>query len=103
MARAIINGKLYDTKNAELVSWDSMHGPSSWHHWREELYLTAKGSWFLFGKGGPASKYAVREGTGWGYGESIKPLRAPEALDWLETAGDVDSIEEHFAAEIEEA
>jgi len=101
--RAIIEGRIYDTKKASLISWDSMHGPSNWHHWREELYRTKKGSWFLYGVGGPASKYAKREGTGWTGGSAIKPLRSSEALTWLEVAGDVDAVEEYFLAEITEA
>ena len=61
--KKIINGKKYDTDTAqELASWDNGGGWRDFHHCEETLYRKKTGEFFLFGEGGPMTKYAVSTG-----------------------------------------
>ena len=102
--KAVIDGKRYDTERATLVA--EATGPynrGDFHWWSEELYLTAKGMWFLAGEGGAMSSYAEKVPGGMGGGQAIRPLTAFEARRWLEEQGEMTALEEHFAEELEDA
>lgn len=97
--RQIINGKLYDTDDAiEFAMHSGGQGKSDFAWFEEALYETAAGSWFLWGRGGPSTRWRKPVGGGcFGYGEGIHPLEPAEALAWMEKAGvDPDVIADRF-------
>ena len=102
--KRIIDGKRYDTDQATLVASDSYSNPSDFHHWIEELYRTEKGSWFMYGCGGPMSKYSQQtEQNQWSGSERLTPMTDEQAIKWLEKTGHADEIEEYFPDQIEDA
>lgn len=94
--KKIINGKVYDTTTAERVGgWSNNCSTGDFNYCSEELYQKRTGEFFLFGEGGPRSKYAVSCGNNdWGYGKRIIPLTYEAAQKWAE---------EHLSAEGYEA
>lgn len=96
--KKIIGGKRYDTDKAELIGSTSYGGgPRDFHHWSEELYRKRTGEFFLYGEGGPSSKYSVQvELNSWSGGERITPLTYDEAKEWVEKYLDADKYEELF-------
>lgn len=99
--KKIINGKKYDTDTAKMVlSWGNNHTGFTYCH--EELYLKKTGEFFLYGSGGPMSKYAQSCGDNCTSGGSeIIPLTEKKARLWVEEHGDADDYEEIFG-EVEE-
>jgi len=102
--KAIIDGKRYNTETATEVAeyWNGLGG-GDFGRYEESLYKTAKGAWFLAGKGGPMSPYAQSVGNGQSGGEGIRPITADEAREWLEKKNEIDALDEHFADHIEDA
>lgn len=96
--KKIINGKLYDTDKAVYLGYDLYAGPMDFTYWREELYRKRTGEFFLYGQGGPASKYAVASvtGSGWDGGEKIVPLSYDKAREWAEEHLDADEYADIF-------
>ncbi len=83
--RQIINGKLYNTKTAERCGIDSYSSDGYFSHWSEELYRKKTGEYFLYGEGGPNSRYSRSCGqNAWCGGEKIIPMTEAEARDWAE-------------------
>jgi hypothetical protein len=86
MARKIINGKLYNTETATLVEgWWNKYSTNDFRYCKVNLYRKRTGEYFLYGEGGPLSKY--RESCGnnsWGSGQEITPLSEQEAMQWAE-------------------
>ena len=78
------------------------NGNSGFGKCSETLYRKRTGEFFLYGEGGPMSKYGVAYGDNeWGYGEEIRPLTVDEAKAWAEKHLDADEYEEVFG-EVEE-
>lgn len=101
--KQIINGKMYDTKKAEEVaSSESSYSYNDGRYYKETLYKTKRGNYFMFGEGGGLSPYA--EHTGWGscYGEKLIPLTKEEAREWAEDNMYPNSYIEEFG-DVEEA
>lgn len=96
--KKIINGKVYDTETAKsLAWWENMADSSNFGYCSEELYRKKNGEYFLFGEGGPRSKYVERVGpNSWGWGERIMPMSYQEATAWAEEHLDGDKYEEIF-------
>lgn len=96
--KKIINGKLYNTETAQEVSSYSTN--DSWRdfsHVEETLYKKRTGEYFLFGEGGPASKYARRvESNSWSSGSAIIPLSYDDAKQWAEDHMDADDYMKEF-------
>ena len=95
--KKIINGKVYDTEKAKQVaSYSSAGSWRDFQHYEETLYLKRTGEYFLFGEGGPMTRYARSEGqTSWTGGERIEPLTYAAAKEWAEehlTASEYESI-----------
>jgi hypothetical protein len=90
--KKIINGKLYDTDTAkEMGSWANAGGWRDFSHIEEILYRKRTGEYFLFGEGGPMTKYAVSQGqNSWSGGREIIPLSAANAREWAEEKLDAD-------------
>jgi len=102
--KRIIDGKRYDTETAEMVAEDSNgYAYSDFNHCEETLYRTQRGNWFLYGEGGPMSKYSQAVGDMRGGGSAIVPLSADDARSWLENAGKTDELERYFPDSIEDA
>lgn len=103
--KKVIDRKSYNTETAEEIAhWESPHNPGDFNASEETLYRTKNWAWFLWGEGGPMSKYAVSLGNNSTGGSSnIMPLTPDEAINWLEEHDFTDEIEEHFADQIEEA
>ncbi|MBM6926623.1 hypothetical protein [Pseudoflavonifractor phocaeensis] len=96
--KKIINGKCYDTEKAELLGyWCNTGDTRDFYHIREKLYRKSNGEFFLFGRGGPCTKYAVSEGSNSCCGSSkIIPFTWDEARKWAEKYLDGDEYEEIF-------
>lgn len=95
--KKIINGKMYDTETAETVAETSHGGVRDFRYYREELHRKKNGEFFLFGEGGPLSKYAHEsEYGGFDEGEAITPLTEDEARRWMEQNASVDAYCEVF-------
>jgi hypothetical protein len=105
--KAIINGLRYDTETATHIGGASGGGYNmrDFHYWEEDLYKTPRaGRYFLAGKGGPLTRYAVAVGNnGHTGGERIIPLDADEAMRWAEEHLDADTIAEHFGDAVQDA
>jgi len=83
--KKIINGRLYDTETAKELGSDGCSNRRDFHYWEETLYQKRTGEFFVYGEGGPASKYAESIGLNeWSGGERIMPLSYTEAREWAE-------------------
>lgn len=83
--KKIINNKVYDTAKAELVGEWNTRWEDRLYRCCEELYRKRTGEFFLYGYGGPGSKYAVSTGNSdWSGGEKIIPLTYEAAQKWAE-------------------
>ena len=101
MAKAIINGKRYDTETAHRVAgWDNGHFTSDFHYCHEVIWRTTSGAWFLEGSGGALSSYAESVGDGTCGGDAIVPMTDDEVSEWLERHHKIDALEQHFASAI---
>ena len=99
--KKILGGKKYDTETARMVGAYG-NGRSGFGKCSETLYRKRTGEFFLYGEGGPMSKYGVARGDNeWGYGEKIQPLTVDEAEAWAEKHLDADEYEAVFG-EVEE-
>lgn len=96
--KKIINGKVYNTESAqEMASWSNGGGWRDFSHCEETLYRKKTGEYFLFGEGGPMTKYAEREGqNGWTGGSRIMPMTYQEAAAWAEEHLSGDEYEDIF-------
>lgn len=81
----IINGAKYSTDTARcLASWSNRDNQSDAAYCSEELYRTKAGKYFLFGEGGPMSRYAKHQGNESSWGERIMPMTDGQARTWAE-------------------
>lgn len=102
--KKIINGKIYNTKTAELIhEYDNGIYGNDFRSLDEALYKTKKGAYFIAGSGGPMTKYARICGDSQSSGEGIKVLSEEEAVTWLEKHDGDAALEKHFKERIEEA
>lgn len=93
--KKIINNKLYNTETARELGLDC--GGDGFSHWCERLYLKRTGEFFLYGEGGPMTKYAVSvSDNSWSGGEKIIPLSAAKAREWAEEHLDAEDYAEIF-------
>ena len=100
--KQIINGKKYDTETAKKVgSWSNGYSYSDFSSCTEELYRKRTGEYFLYGIGGPMSKYSQSYGNTTSGGSQIIPMAEAEARTWAEEHLDGDEYEEIFG-EVEE-
>lgn len=95
--KKIINGKKYDTETARFIGEDGFSNQRDFNHWSEELYKKRTGEFFLYGEGGPLSRYAEVTGQNeWSGGEKIIPLSYDSAREWAEKHLDADDYESVF-------
>lgn len=90
--KKIIKGKMYDTETARMIGvWSNAGSWRDFSHMEEALYRKKTGEYFLYGEGGPMTKYAEEEGlNSWTGGIRIMPMTYKEATEWAE---------EHLTAE----
>lgn len=101
--RKIIDGKLYDTEKARIIG-SASGNVGTFQQWNESLYLKKTKEFFLYGEGGPASKYAKSIGLNqWTGGEKIIPLNLQAAKEWVEQHLDADEYERIFGLPDEDA
>lgn len=83
--RKIIGGKVYDTDTAQKIAdyWNGLGG-NDFRNISEDLYLKRTGEYFLYGEGGPMTRYAVHNGNSSSEGSRIIPLTEAEAKEWVE-------------------
>lgn len=107
MAKAIVNGTLFDTEKAtplgEIGSGAGIyHG--DFNRWEAILYRGRNGTFFMEGEGGPRSPFRRPLGDkGWSGSEGILPLAPEEALAHAEEHLSMDVLLEHFADLLDEA
>ena len=95
--KKVIRGRLYDTEKATEIGYDSYSNRRDFSYWCETLYRKRTGEFFLYGEGGPASKYSVCCGQNeWSGGEKIIPLSFEEAQKWTEEHLDADTYMKYF-------
>ena len=95
--KKVIKGSLYDTDTAKKLGNFSYGNPRDFSHFRETLYRTRSGKYFIHGEGGPMSKYAVSTGQNeWSGGEHIEPVSIDTAREWAEKYLNADEYAEIF-------
>ena len=83
--KKVVNKTLCDTETAKFLGKTSYSNSRDFHHWSEELYITKSGKFFLYGEGGPMSRYAKTVGQNeWSGGEEIQLLDRDAAMEWAE-------------------
>jgi hypothetical protein len=86
--KRLIHGHIYNTETArEICEVPCKHhsADSQWHETR--LYCTKNGNFFISGKGGPMSLWAMpAHGGGMTEGGGIRPLSVEEARRYAEAA-----------------
>ena len=99
--KKIIKGKVYDTDTAKEIGFFSNTDSRRDFHWCEEkLYLKRTGEYFLYGEGGPKSKYAQRvDFRTYSEGSDIFALTFEEAREWAEEHLSAEEYIEAFGAE----
>ncbi len=102
--KKIINNKLYNTETARELGQDSYSNCTDFNYWHEILYQKRTGEFFLYGEGGPMSRYARSiDQNSWSGGEKIMPLSAANARQWAEEHLDADDYEAIFGLPDEDA
>jgi hypothetical protein len=78
--------RVYDTATAKLLGeWRNRDNPRDFSYCYEALYVTKSGAYFLYGEGGPMSKYSRQIGSNnWSGDEVIIPMTLAEAQKWAE-------------------
>ena len=100
--KAIIDGKKYNTETARRLGfWCSENGWRDFSHVEETLYRKKTGEYFIFGEGGPMSKYRKNAGTNIFSSSKFIPVTEAEAKKWAEKHLTADEYEEIFG-EVEE-
>lgn len=100
--KRIINGKKYDTETAVYICGYEYGTCNDFSHIKESLYRKKNGEFFLYGCGGPMTRYKVYSGTNsFGGSEKIEPFTESEAKEFIEEYGDVETYEKLFS-EVEE-
>ena len=95
--KKVIQGVLCDTSTAKYLGSASYLGDRDFAHWREALYRTKSGKYFLYGEGGPASRYSTADSDGrWKSGEQINVISRKAAEEWAEEHLSGDEYEAAF-------
>ena len=95
--KKIINGKKYDTDTAECVGHDSFGCRGDFRYWFEQLYQKQTGEFFIYGEGGPFTKYGKTcTDSAKAFGENIYPLTIVEAQEWVERHLSTEDYEDIF-------
>ena len=102
--KKIINNASYDTTKAVCIGHkeSDCQFNNDLSYWRERLFKTKSGKYFLHGEGNAMSKYSESRGNGnRGAGEEIIPLTAIGASEWAEENLDAEDFEKEFGEVVE--
>ena len=95
--KRIIDGHRYDTEAAKEIAFTQDGSKGDFQFCRETLYRTKSGRYFIFGVGGPDTKYAEEIGQNqWSGGSKIIPVDDDAAQKFAEEHLDADEVEELF-------
>lgn len=95
--KKIINGRRYDTETAIKIGEHEYSNSGDFNWYCDELYRKKTGEFFIYGEGGPMSKYAVSTSyNSWTGGEKITPISVEKARQWCEKYLDGDDYEKIF-------
>lgn len=98
----IIEGKKYDTETATLIATYEYSNQRDFNYCFEELFQTKKGVFFMYGEGGPLSKYAEEIGNNSVSGScEMYLVSEEEAKEFAMANLDAEDFEEIFG-EVEE-
>lgn len=97
--KRIFRGRRYDTDTAKKVGYYLYGNYDDFGMIEETLYRKNTGEYFLYGHGGPMTKYgcACSDGSR-GFGDKIIPLTLEQAQEWAEKHLDGDEYEKIFGA-----
>ena len=87
---AMINGRLYNTETASLLGRCTITQECELQSYWEEFYRKKNGECFIYGEGGPFSKYGYYFDGQWYEGKAIIVLSETEACEWEEQNLDAD-------------
>lgn len=89
--KRIINGKLYDTDNAEMICEYGYGYQGDFGYVRRSLYKSSGGQFFFEYSGGPMSEYGKQSGPNEKSGSSgIELISETDAKDFIEANGTVE-------------
>lgn len=95
--KKIIGGKKYDTATAQKLGSFENNAEQRFAYVEETLYRKRTGEFFLYGEGGPMSRYAETIGANeWSGGSRIMPMTWDEARKWAEEHLSADDYEGIF-------
>ena len=96
--KKIIEGRVYNTETAELVGeWANTYNTRDFNFCIENLYRKKTGEFFIHGRGGAMSRYAVSSGSNTMCGsEQIWPISFEYAKLWAEEHLTADEYEKLF-------
>lgn len=99
--KKVIDGKIYNTDTAdEIACGGNDLSPGDFGYCDEWLHKTKKGAWFVYGEGGPASRWAKSCQGGRCDGDGIEVLTEAEALHWCEVNNvSADTVAKYFKVE----
>lgn len=81
--KKVIKRKLYDTDTAiEIGTWNNGRHGQDTDALEEVLYRKRTGEYFLYGSGGPNTRYAKRDASNWIGGSELIPLSFKAAQIW---------------------
>jgi hypothetical protein len=97
--KQVIEGKTYNTETATCLAEASSNcSTRDYNFWKETLYRTKNGAYFIAGEGGPMSSWSRSTGQNeWSGGSGIRVLTEAEAREWVERYAN-DEYEEIFGA-----
>lgn len=91
--KKVVNGKLYDTKSAELFCEYSFSNPGDFKHVYEALYKSPNGQFFIEYSGGASSEYGVCCGQNeWSGSSGIRLVSNDDAKEFIEEHGTADDF-----------
>ncbi|MBW7954423.1 hypothetical protein H3C61_01290 [Candidatus Gracilibacteria bacterium] len=83
--KKIIQKKLYDTEiSKEILKISNKLEITNIGYFEETLYKTESGKYFIYGKGGPQSKFGINEGNITFAGSDIWVVNKEDILFWVE-------------------
>jgi len=104
--KRVIDGKTYNTDTAEIICDTGNEAYSSdFRCENSDLFMTRKGAYFLAGRGGALSRFAVPDGNGYRGGAGVIPLSRDEAFAEIQRCAgyDADLITNYFSDMVQEA
>jgi hypothetical protein len=100
----LANGKRYDLHTSDLIAIaESGYKDGDSQFWRERLFLSKKGAWFLVGEGGSNTKYGREIGNvKVGSEGNVSDLTRKQAYKFCELHGQ-EAVSKHFPDMVKEA